>query len=1163
MAATRKNEATAPASTAQSTAPNDALEKRRQHIVSELRALEHAYGPIGMQASRVLDVELVLTIMRRYFPTENPQGAWVPLNGHTFPAMTTLPLEAQRALAIARQRLTWLSGRETWETMLRSYMGLSDPYPMFRIADTAIEPALAPILLRDRTEFIELAMETPPAGRKRKARYAPAGTYSFTEGRNSHEVEIPAGASRMAEIPVAIPPLSGHTSRPPIRVSISELVETGRWMDEHAPADTPMARRNWASSVAVELRSVQHDGLHDSDELLLDGLQHLLGMVGSGKSTLLTVLAVYLAHAGYQVTMVAGDVASLLREQAVFESLRAADPRLHAVPLIGRTTRLTHLQRLHITEALQSKKPALEGRHPAYRSLSLVCPLDGLRTDVRPIAPGNEPCTRLHPVEEGENGPAVQKEVRMDCPLMPVCPVHNPTRALAHANIWLATPASLLASGPQTPLFPESMQYIELVMRHSDVVLVDEADLMQVQFDDRFAPTETLVGDSDGLLDRLASQVSRELYTPGRPLVGMRADLDDWLTDHQKVQSTVNRIYKWLRERPDMRSWLQGTFFYGDRLLQELLREMGKLNIETSELWSTWQSYTRAPLSEYSNAPKDGIIKVTGPDAFVSPDAERVATPHAQWAIAVQDEILHGNSQSAVIRLMNWLKRNLKIPNGVDDVLIGNAANKLLFTLMVVVLDRSLRNTIQNWPVAAEVLDIDRGTGALFYTPSDSLTRLIPEAPMGPVFGFQYVDGDGRGRGTLRFFQVRGVGRDLLYHMHDALQLSHGIAGPHVLLTSGTSWAPGSWKYHLQVGPHVVLLPPHKDRTAQTYCVFEPLADPERPGKSLYASGKNPEERIRALRSMIVALTQERGLSPSRFVEELEQLPESRRRILIVVGSYDEALPVGELLAARMGGPDDVLILRRDPEAFGEDEWRTPKGHLLRSMLNQMPTLPARFLVAPLQAIERGHNILVEQEAAIGSVYFLVRPLPVPYDPLTAVQKMNEWVAGHVRELVGIPATEAGIKLRVDAHKEWHNVIKDTEQYGIQNDQARSSLLWTQLVLVWQCIGRLLRGGVPARVHFVDGKWAPARAGLVPKVSADTERSSMLLGFRQILRAALAHPDPAHREIARALYGSFADALERLGGMLPVNAAHPESRHIYQSVSINEDESEYGSEEEY
>ena len=110
--------------------------------------------------------------------------------------------------------------------------------------------------------------------------------------------------------------------------------------------------------------------------------------------------------------------------------------------------------------------------------------------DVRPVRPGEEPCTRLHlPEEDDPKGvESPLDDVAWDCPFLPVCPTHLSTRSLASAQIWLATPASLLASGPQATLSGEYLRNIDLVMRYAHVVLVDETDLVQVQFDDRFAP---------------------------------------------------------------------------------------------------------------------------------------------------------------------------------------------------------------------------------------------------------------------------------------------------------------------------------------------------------------------------------------------------------------------------------------------------------------------------------------------------------------------------------------------------------------------------------------------------------------------------------------------------------------------------------------------------
>ncbi len=130
--------------------------------------------------------------------------------------------------------------------------------------------------------------------------------------------------------------------------------------------------------------------------------------------------------------------------------------------------------------------------------------------------------------------------------------------------------------------------------------------------------------------------------------------------------------------------------------------------------------------------------------------------------------------------------------------------------------------------------------------------------------------------------------------------------------------------------------------------------------------------------------------------------------------------------------------------------------------------------------------------------------------------------------MTGMEITQAGKMLREQSSRRWDEFLSEKETYMGAPD--RTALLWTQLVLVWQCIGRLLRGGVGARVHFIDAKWAEVTSGLT-RGAKDTERTSMLLGFRRILREALSDSDPARRAVAEALYGPFAAALENLEGV--------------------------------
>lgn len=1078
----------------------------RDSLLQEFITFESAYGRLEMSPAELLDTELVLTLFADHFPDQDPGLAWALLGGYDFPALEEISPEAQRALAIARHRLRDLLGRQSWQRRLARYKKLLAPYPLYQIQNRIVHLQSTPVI-PERLTVIREALTTPPPWLTVQPAYATPGTYRFTDRQEVHEVTIPAQVIRRDIEPQVIP--TAPRIRKPLHVALVDLRMTAQWMDSVIPSNSSAAR-DWTGWMnKLDLQLVTEHGLKSTQRLTVMGLCHLVGMLGSGKSSFFTVLAVWLARQGKRVVLVQGDVASLLREVTIFDALGLHDSRIRSVPLIGRSTRITHLNRLLVAET-HSTGPSLRHNHPALSFLSTICPLDGLRSDVAPIAPGREPCTRLYQIGEDS-----ELNARRDCPLMPHCPVHHPTRQLLDASIWLATPASLLASRPQTPLVNESLSYAELVMRVADVVLIDEADLVQIQFDDQFAQVETLVGKQDSWLDRLAMHVARQVYRPGRPLIGTSTGLDRWLTAHMHVQRTVDRIYQGLRESTTLRTWLSTSYFSGMRLFQKIQQEWKDLGWDEHAFESAFHAFHSNPFGR------------------VRPILGKPHPPEA-WERAIQSELVLADTPTALAHLQEWIEIHCSA-DPVSTPRIMAEADHIRLALLVVVLDHALQDLIAEWGNAADLLEIDRGSGGLFFAPSDNLVRIIPEAPMGAVLGFQYFDSDGHGDGELRFFRVRGVGRALLYRLHNGFTLSDEIAGPNVIVTSGTSVAPGSWRYDLHYPPQAVLCSTEKPiipdgiiAPPRVWCSFEPLQDPDRPARRLTVSGQPPHERLRSMRAMVTELARPSAVTKmSVFDHELALLDEDRKRILLIVGSYEEALDIAETLSAalRVDPGERVVALIPDSEHAVEGE-----GKLPRSMLRRVADLSVTYLVAPLQAIERGHNILVGQQAAIGSVYFFARPLPVPGDPHMAIHRLHDWAMRTTPTLTGLSAPEAGKVLRQQGHHRWDQELKRRYSYQGINPDERDALLWTSLVLVWQCIGRLLRGGVNARVHFIDAKWAPISSGL-QHGSGDTPETSMLLGFRDILRTALQHQDPAYRELIEALYGDFAMALETIKGV--------------------------------
>jgi hypothetical protein len=46
--------------------------------------------------------------------------------------------------------------------------------------------------------------------------------------------------------------------------------------------------------------------------------------------------------------------------------------------------------------------------------------------------------------------------------------------------------------------------------------------------------------------------------------------------------------------------------------------------------------------------------------------------------------------------------------------------------------------------------------------------------------------------------------------------------------------------------------------------------------------------------------------------------------------------------------------------------------------------------------------------------------------------------------------------------------------YTTLSANRRNAVTWMQLVVIWQVVGRLVRGGVPAQVFFVDDAFNPS-----------------------------------------------------------------------------------------
>lgn len=449
-------------------------------------------------------IELGLYLLARCAPDEPATSLWTLLTGHPFVSSES-SAAVRHMIFNGRHLLQRFKSRAAWGEALDRYRGVKDSLRGYNL-DAKKEKFTQRMVAygRNRFDLYEVALAGTLPFVRRDVEWAEAGSYRSADKRgNAYGLDVPDAAC--FNPPERHYDLKQTRKRTPLTAKWGELVKTARWMDEtEASLGLPpnmwehrLSRVDTKGKGGVQLEVFdEKDKLSVARELKFDGVTHLVGMVSSGKSTLMDVLAVWAARRGLHTTLVVGDVIGALERAQLFQRLGIA-----AVPVLGSTRRAEHINSLH--KVLFSKNPQrpLIQEHVGFRWLSTACPLDGLRRDdPQPFALDFRPCADLRPVETEQRKPNGAKY----CPLYTACPYHQGQRDLVDASIWIATPASLVHTRVAEQINPESVRFAELVSRHSDLVVVDEADRVQVQLDEIFSPNQILCSaGGDGWLDNL------------------------------------------------------------------------------------------------------------------------------------------------------------------------------------------------------------------------------------------------------------------------------------------------------------------------------------------------------------------------------------------------------------------------------------------------------------------------------------------------------------------------------------------------------------------------------------------------------------------------------------------------------------------------------------
>lgn len=774
--------------------------------------------------------------------------------------------------------------------------------------------------------------------------------------------------------------------------------------------------------------------------LNINQLVNIVGMVGSGKSTLIKVLSFWAHLHQKQMVVVVDTVTEVLN---LWNYLNRFGVKCS--PLIGRGERLKY-----INQIVQSGETCL----PEYLSqyMTNACIIDGM-DDAREdsIVFGKEPCYSL------------KKGCNHLCPYFDKCPGTRMLRECYNSSVVITTVAGFAVSriGKNRELF------LEMVLRQTDMVVFDESDRVQKTLDQLFMPETSF--------DRYISECAEECSSYMR------------LTSQKREENRAVQYYDELQRQ---------SVTVMSCVLKALRQDLGEWNrITYGESFSALTLLDNLYRDEKYGIPKEIYKQLY---ALIDPE-DGNTSGNPLW------KALRASCQSTDFRLFDqlyteWLKEVKSVLNRqktTKTTMIQDARIKLI--LCLVYFDHFIRELSDAYEACHETSYGQNELFGFLQSRFQEQQKLLPSALCGNLFGMKKTDSQ-----DIVLFRQFAFGRSLMNDLpYLKTDIDGNAVGPHVILLSGSSWAEGSYEYHINRPVNYILEADHEKRMFLEKTAFFESGLLER----VSGAGDKRMEMLTTLTKKCV----------DSIIEEYDR---KAGKILLVVNSYEQAVKVQETLQTELRKKQcDALVCRMISDAISIENC---EGTIRRGEISKFAAMPDSILIAPAMAIERGHNIVDETgHSALGAVFFMVRPMSVPDDVQEKGSKLNGYIESHFKREHGESIFAYNARVRKEATKQWA-ISNGSKTYGLSelDPNSQRDIVATLFILILQIFGRLARvtdTTKPApHVHFVDGAFR--------RPNEKPNDFDCLESLGKYLDALIENPESA--EIAKTLYEPFYKAFK-------------------------------------
>lgn len=796
------------------------------------------------------------------------------------------------------------------------------------------------------------------------------------------------------------------------------------------------------------------DSINHANEFVYQGNQHIVGGLGAGKSTFMILETFRLVkQEKARVGFIEGSVSQVIERVNTLRELG-----INAVPIIGKSSRRLHQENYLFANAAEIKEISdwSGDKYQSINHLSDVCVIKALSEDHERNY--SYPCTQL-----------IQGKKSVKCPLASCCGVYRDLSRLNEADVWVATSASVLRTHIPAVIDPYERTVFEAMYDLLDVVFVDEADEVQKQFDETFLSEYNVFGKLEDIFERLLNESNQ--LTSGR--YGQFAGdpvINEWKDKLRQLDQMIWRIYTKLNHSHTLRK----------NISRNLIRLTALADTISEKLSNDSDTYKRISKA----------LAAYAADPYKDPNLSRIV-----------DQLVETDNPDEKQTILTKVKEKLKghiQPRVKQDLFYA----QLEFFLYLCRAEECIKFILTSFSMVQAKLGMSADFSPLFTMQKD-FQPFMKEAMTGTMIGYKYELMDGETTGAFKLVEYTGVGRLLLHDWHEIYENSDLKQGPAVIFLSGTSHAPNSAHYNLLSKPEWIL---KADRIApEIRMAYKPILN-TRQGNFMAVSGIRDEEvRQGNLYEMVGQLK-----SDIQYELDYWRKQGSTRRVLLVVNSYDDVSTVGRAFRGDRSWEGRYKILSK--------ERNHEPDHFSRSMIESFYKEKSEVLIVPLLSVGRGYNILDHKgEALFGSVFFLVRPYPIPNDMNYLVQMLHAYLPNYLERIGGqkVFYDKAMTKLRQISNAKFESMFKKPDFWSILNNSEREIMAWFIFIPIWQMIGRLLRGGKNARVFYCDSKFHAKPAG-------NADRMSMLDSWAAIMQKHRGNP------LFDNLYGPFVKGITNM-----------------------------------